>query len=197
MVCEQSCQNYRVNQVQFTDPLSGSVRSLVGFFLGDNTMKYIPLTKGKYAIVDDDDYEYLMQWKWHVSQQGTAYYAARSRYSPEHTATISMHRFLMEAPSSKQVDHINHDGLDNQKKNLRLCSRNQNQQNRKSFTAGTTSKHKGVHLHRGKWQVSIKKNGKGVCLGAYVEEDDAGRAYDKKARELFGEFACFNFPETE
>src|SRR3990167_208372 len=91
-------------------------------------MKYIPLTKGKFALVNDEDFEYLNQWKWCYLNNPNGY-AIRAIYPNKHQKIIYMHRFLLKAPKSKQVDHINGNSLDNQRLNLRLCYSYQNQSN--------------------------------------------------------------------
>ena len=160
------------------------------------TKQEIVLTQGKVAIVDEMDYERLNKYKWHAKKDGNTYYAARKseRLNGKQT-TIRMHREILSVLPGQQIDHINHNGLDNRRANLRLCTYSQQQQNRlpqKAF-----SKYKGVWQdpRSKRWQVAIRINGKRTYLGYYVNEIEAAKAYDKKATQLFGEFANLNFGE--
>ena len=104
-----------------------------------------------------------------------------------------MHRLILNAKKGEQVDHINRNGLDNRKKNLRLCSHSQNGINR-PFQKNNSSGFKGVHKYKygGKWEVSIEKGGKNFYVGVFSDKKEAALAYNKKAKELFGEFAYQN-----
>jgi hypothetical protein len=170
--------------------------------------KRIPLTQGKVAIVDDEDYEWLRQWKWHyqrISCGTGAGYAARNRRKedPDYPGLILMHRVIMAAPDCIEVDHINNDGLDNQRHNLRLATHCRNQQNRAKYSI-TSSRFKGVAWHEEtkKWRAYIRiegkpgRKGKMLHLGLFRSEVRAAKAYDNAARDYFGEFASVNFPET-
>ena len=149
-------------------------------------MKEIPLTQGKVAIVDDEDYERLSQRKWHYHQTG---YAVRTSQGNK---TIRMHREIMGAKADQEVDHHNHDTLDNRRENLRLCSANENCHNR---VINNNKKYKGTTWkkdHR-KWNARIRLDGHLYHLGYFDDETNAAYAYDDAARELFGEFAFTNF----
>lgn len=148
-------------------------------------MKEISLTRGKVSIVDDEDFEYLNQWKWNY----TGHYASRSVKGK----VILMHRQIMNFPNKKEIDHINHNRLDNRKENLRECSSEENGRN-KSKRSGTYSKFLGVTKSRKKWMAQIEKDGKSTYLGVFDSEYEAAKVYDKKAIEIFGEFASLNFP---
>ena len=153
----------------------------------------IPLTQGKFAIVDAEDYDRLNRYQWHACKCKSTYYACRV----EGGKTIRMHREIMHAPKGVIVDHINHNGLDNRKGNLRLCTHAQNCYNQRASSTGT-SKYKGVCWHKcnRKWIARIRCDGKFYNLGDFENEIEAAKAYDDKAVELFGEFACPNFPES-
>ncbi len=159
-------------------------------------MKRISLTRGKFALVDDEDYDWLNQWKWCAAKQGCRYYATRNTpYADRRQGkppSIFMHRLIMNAPDGKEVDHKNHNAIDNRKINLRICTRSENMANMLPYTHGT-SQYKGVGCRDKKWRARIMKNCKEILIGRYVLEVDAAKAYDKKAKELFGEFAYTNF----
>ena len=153
--------------------------------------KLIPLTQGRFAIVDADDYDQLSQYKWYAIKTPKTYYAARS----SKRKNIRMHRLITSAPKGLFVDHIKHNGLDNRKTNLRLCTRRQNNRNRRP--CNKTSKYKGVcwNKHAKKFMASISIDGKNKTLGYFDDQVDAAKAYDKAAKKLFGEFAYLNFPK--
>ncbi len=106
-----------------------------------------------------------------------------------------MYRLIMNAPKGMVVDHYDGNGLNNCRANLRICTRQQNAYN--SRRSGGTSQFKGVHFEKatGKWRATITLKGEHFDLGLYDDEVEAARAYDRKAIELFGEFAYLNFPE--
>jgi hypothetical protein len=147
-------------------------------------MKEIKLTKGKVTIVDDEDYEYLSQWKW----QFNVGYASRSSSVRGKSCKIYMHRIIAHTPMDKETDHINRDKLDNRRKNLRICSSAVNERN-KSIVCTNTSGARGVNWEKGrnKWRAGITYNYKYYNLGRYDNINDAIRAYNEKAFELFGE----------
>ena len=157
-------------------------------------MKTIPLTQGKVAIVDNEDWEKLLQCKWYVIEGKTKWYAMRRSSDNGKRRTIYMHREILKPPSRMDTDHINGDGLDNRRSNLRIATRAQNKQNARS-QRGSTSKYKGVCWNRNatKWQAQICVDIKHIYLGLFDNEEEAARAYDKRARELFREFALTNF----
>jgi len=157
--------------------------------------KEIKLTQGKVALVDDEDFEWLNQWKWNYQASYQTGYARRSSYSePQKNKVVFMHRLIAKTPEGFETDHIDGDGLNNRRANLRNCSRIENARN-VSLTLRNTSGYKGVSWYAQchKWQARIETNGQCFCLGLYDNAEDAARAYDEKARELFGEFAYTNF----
>jgi hypothetical protein len=158
-------------------------------------MKEIPLTQGKVAIVDDDVYESLSCWKWRYSHG----YAIRSTpRSLGKRKTIWMHREVVKAPEGMQVDHIRtNEKLINTRENLRICTCAQNSCNKNKYK-NNTSGYKGVSWHkRGKrWEACICPKSRTIHLGLFDSPEEAARAYDAKARELFGEFAWTNFEVT-
>lgn len=149
----------------------------------------IPLSRGKVAIVDDEDYEWLMQWRW--SYDGRVAFRGGRKY--EGRKNISMHRVITNAQPNQDVDHINGDPLDNRKANLRCCAHAENQRNRKK-QAGTASTYKGVWWRKDvqRWAAGIMINQKQIHLGFFDSELDAARAYNSAALKYFGEFARLN-----
>ena len=159
-------------------------------------MKHIQLTQGKHTIVDDEDFEYLNRYKWHAKFCNGGWYAIYAFWHGGRSYEIRMHRVLTLAPVGVLVDHRNFDSLDNRKQNLRLCNHQQSQFHRRSSN-NSKSKYKGVSWHKGgkKWQSAIKHNRKSYHIGTFGNEIDAAKAYDSKAKEVFGEFAYLNFGE--
>ncbi len=157
----------------------------------DESIRYIPLTKGKYAIVDTADYERVARYRWCVSGTRRRAYACCCMNGK----TISLHRFLTNAPKGMVVDHIDGNGLNNRQGNLRVCTQRQNIYN--SRPRGKASRFKGVGWDKrhNKWVAGIRYYGKNIYLGLFQDEAEAARAYDRKAYALFGEYAYLNFPE--
>ena len=154
----------------------------------------IKLNRGLYALVDGDDYNWLSRWKWCLLKGRSTFYAARKiRIGKHKQRTIYMHREILNIPKSSLTDHINDNGLDNRKINLRICNINQNSQNQRP-QQGKTSKYKGVTFHNKSklWRARIVLNKKDISLGYFKDETKAAQAYDKAAKELFGEFARTN-----
>ena len=152
----------------------------------------IPLTQGKFAIVDAEDYDWLSQYKWCAVKSRETFYAQRW----SNGRVVGMHRVIMHAPKGVICDHKNHNGLDNRKSNLRLCTSAQNQYNKRP-KKGCASRYKGVVLRSDckRWRARIGFNGKRIHLGDFDNQMEAAMAYDNKAVELFGEFAWLNFPD--
>lgn len=160
-------------------------------------MKQILLTQGENAIVDDGDYESLCCYKWRVRPGRYCLYAMRD--TPRiggRKNTVSMHREIMglERGDLKLIDHIDGDGLNNQRFNLRVCNNSQNLQSQAKRRGG--SQYKGVSWtqREQKWRSAIKVNGRRLHLGYFDNESKAAMAYDRAAKEHFGEFARLNSP---
>lgn len=147
----------------------------------------IPLTRGKVALVDKQDYEWLMQWKWHAAKAG---YAVRTVNGG---SKIFMHREIMKAVSGEEVDHIDGDGFNNRRVNLRVCTHSDNLKN-SAGRSDNKSGFKGVSWDNRKqrWRATIQVNGKYVSCGTYSTPEAAAYAYNQKAIELHKEFAKLN-----
>ena len=152
-------------------------------------MKEIILSDGSKTQVSDVDFESLSRHKWYLKKG----YAVRNIGSRGKQKTIFMHRVIMSNPAGMSVDHKDQNPLNNQRSNLRICTVQQNNQNRRKYLQGS-SKYKGVSWHKteGKWQAQIRVNSKAKHLGLFKNEIDAAIAYNKIAKETQGEFACLN-----
>jgi len=152
----------------------------------------IPLTQGQYAIVDPERYEELAKHKWFAKRCDGRFYAARSTKNKN----VKMHQVIMGTEEGKVIDHINSNGLDNRKANVRFATSQQNSWNQRKQRGNSSSKYKGVSWEkkRKEWRARITCNDKLIFIGCFNTEEAAAKAYDGKARELFGEFAWLNFP---
>jgi hypothetical protein len=149
-------------------------------------MKYIELTQGMTAMVDDEDFDQLNQLSWYF--QGK--YAARIDRRNGRRTIFYMHRIITKVSDGQHVDHINGDRLDNRKANLRIATRSQNQWNR-GPSKNSTSGHKGVYWHkiRLQWMAAIEANGKRFYLGYFDSKSDAINAHKQAADFHHGEFS--------
>ena len=153
-------------------------------------MKLITLTQSLFAQVDDEDYEYLNQWKWSAAKGRITYYAVRV----ENKTYIPMHRVLLKLTDPKILgDHIDGNGLNNQKHNIRPCTPVQNKYNSIKKNSGSTYKGVTWNKQHKKWRARIMYNKKEIFIGHYTSEIEAAKAYDNEAKKYFGEFAYLNF----
>jgi hypothetical protein len=151
----------------------------------------VPLTQGKIALVDDED-EWVTDWKWRAkSSSGDLFYAARNSPRPS-KKEIWMHREIMLPPPGLEIDHVNGNGLDNRRLNLRLATSSQNKWNAKKSSGNTASIYKGVSVSRQGWRAQIRCNGGRYHLGVFKTAEEAAEVYNAAALELFGEYACLN-----
>jgi AP2-like factor (euAP2 lineage) len=156
-------------------------------------MKEIKLGKsGCVAIIDDEDYELVMCFKWHCKHDKNTKYAYRKESKSKNIKKIYLHSFVMD--SNTELDHKDRNGLNCQKSNLRTCTHQENSRNRSSFK-NSSSKYKGVSYYkiRNKYVANIWVDNKSIFLGIYKCELDAALAYDLAAYKYFGDFAFFNF----
>jgi AP2-like factor (euAP2 lineage) len=154
------------------------------------------LHSGDHVQYDDEDHNLVSRYEWRVRRSGPRLYAASTCDAKGEILghSILMHRLIMGSPAAPLlVDHRNLDGLDNRKDNLRIVDASYNAQNRRRLPG--KSKYKGVFPDRQKWRAAITKRFRKKQLGTYDDEEDAARAYDAAALELFGEQAYVNFPD--
>ena len=153
-------------------------------------MKKIPLTQNQFALVDNEDFERINSVKWYAARMRNGFYAMRSR--PK-TGDRLMHREILKCPKGMVVDHINHNTLDNRKKNLRICTP-QNNQHHQNVGKANRSGYKGVYLHsRGtRYVAQIKLNRKMLYLGTFDTAIEGARAYNTAAKLHHKQFAVLN-----
>lgn len=152
------------------------------------------IASGRECFVDDCDFDTTSEHKWTVFSVGNCSYAF-TKIGPEQK-TLLMHRMILSAKNGQVIDHIDGNGLNNVRSNIRFCTQSQNKMNSRSFHKGTSS-YKGVCRHNGvkkKWQAYVNVNQKKIKLGYYETEEQAARAYDEAAKKHYGEFARVNFP---
>jgi hypothetical protein len=156
----------------------------------------IPLTRGYMALIDAADAEsVLAAGPWNVCQTPWTNYArANVRLPGGRRTAVLLHTFLT---GWELVDHVDSDGLNNRRANLRPATHSENQQNRR-MAENNTSGYKGVSFDKskGRWRAAIKLNGRTINLGRFADPTAAASAYDAAALDLFGEFARLNFPEA-
>lgn len=178
------CRNFRLRpfRVDTPEPPNDKIR-------------YIPLTRGLHAIVDAEDYEWLSKYKWSVQPAacGETWYAKRTYRGH----LVLMHRLIMKPPKGMFVDHINGNGLDNRRCNLRICTPMQNSCNR-SKMRGAAYKYVGVTpCGKRTYQVTVMHKGKTYREGPFTDEVEAAKARDRLALKHHGPYAHLNFPEAE
>ncbi len=167
-------------------------------------MKTISLPNGMAAFVDDEDFDRVSNYRWHCRTDASTSMLNRHRrhvYVKAHGRGTQagkcfyLHRLILWIFDARHVDHINGDGLDNRKSNLRVASQHQNGGNARVWDRRKSSVFKGVYFMRrdNKWAAQICLNRINIRLGAYATEHEAAMEYDRAARKHFGEFARTNF----
>ena len=168
-------------------------------FIKDNPPKdgigLIPLTHGKYAIVDESDYYELTKYHWSTKKDLTTKYEQYYAYGVVNGKCIFMHRLLLNPQGDEMVDHKNYKGWDNRRENIRIATALENSRNSRKPNVEVTSQYKGVgwDKHAQRWKACVYlKGGKKKHIGTFYSEMDAVKAFDKVSKELFGEFAYVN-----
>lgn len=157
-------------------------------------MKEIKLTQGKFALIDDEDYEKVSQYKWCANKAGNTFYAITETSNKKR---FYLHRLILNVIDKKiKIDHIDHNGLNCTRQNMRECTHAENMANgklRTNNTSGRKGVYKSCKLIRNPFVARIMKDGRQISLGCYPTPEAAGRAYDEAAKKHFGEFAKTNF----
>ena len=162
--------------------------------------KEISLGRGKVAVVDDDDFEWLSKWKWYAHASRNTWYARTTWFPPDadRRTTVIMHRLIIGASLGQMVDHRDRNGLNNQRSNLRFATRSQNKANAAKLKVGA-SRFKGVRFYGRNpikpWTARVGFGKQRLHLPYFKTETEAALAYDAAARKLFGEYARLNFPD--
>jgi len=167
------------------------------------TFRLIRMAQPRYAKVDPADYKWLREYEWIAVKVAHNFYAVRQvkvrGTKGTRLSMMYMHRELIEVADGLRVDHINHNGMDNRRTNLRAVTHSQNMWHRRKHSITTQSKYKGVCWDKKshKWRASIKFERKKIYLGCFKSEIEAAKAYDRAAKKYHGEFASLNFPQSE
>lgn len=156
----------------------------------------IPCRNGGVVLIDDQDEGVARQFQWYRNSPDNSdrFYAMAKPYVNGKQPTIWMHRLILDAKKGQYVDHVNHDGMDNRRCNIRLCSQSQNNANNRCVVG--ISGYRGVYpVRRGSsWLAAIQHHGITIRLGVFSDKVNAAIARDKAALHYFGEFATLNFP---
>lgn len=159
---------------------------------------WLPLSQGKVAVIDFDDFEKVRPYKWHaVSSRGQVFYAVRNKTENGKRRLQTLHRALMGNPTvGLEWGHKDGEGLNCRRENLMLVTHAQNAAGRRGKTPGASSQYRGVswNISSGIWRARINPTGEDLHLGMFDSEIEAAKAYDVAATKYFGEYAALNFP---
>ncbi len=149
-------------------------------------MKLIPLSQGQFAKVDDEDFDFLMQWKWYAHKRPCTFYAERGFIVGGKKTKVWMHRLINSTPPHLFTDHIDGDGLNNQRANLRAVTHRENMINRARWRRETTSRFRGAYLDKrdGRWASAITVDGRPIYLGRFATEQEANAAFEAARKRL-------------
>jgi len=186
----ETCRNFRAKRWPRYRARPPKARPSVTTDDHDPQVRRIPLGKGLFATVDAADYEKVSQYHWYATNNGGKNVYAATTLNGR---TVHMHRMLMRPRKGYVVDHIDGNGLNNRRCNLRVCTQAQNMANRSP--RGGSSQYVGVYRYRDKWSANVTHRGKCYYVGIFDDEVEAAKARDRKAYELHGEYAYLNFPE--
>jgi hypothetical protein len=189
VLATDTCRNFKARYWRYPRKKPEGVTPALWPPKGKKGVRRVPLSQGLFATVDAADYKKISRHKWSVCRQGCKVYA-KTRINGR---IVLMHRFLMRPRKGYHVDHIDGNGLNNCRNNLRICTAAQNQVNR--GPRGGSSRFVGVYRHKDRWRAGIAYRGRWYALGTYADEVEAAKARDRKAVELHGVYAYLNFPE--
>ena len=161
-------------------------------------MKEIYLTRGKIAFVDEDDFRRANQFSWQAQKIQNGWIVKRGIWdaTTRNNRSQSLASFLLNLPTGIRADHIDGNPFNNSRKNLRVCTKTENDRAFRRKAAGKSSRFRGVcwRSRQSRWTAQIESAGVYIHIGSFQKEEDAAHAYDAKAKELFGEFSHLNFP---
>lgn len=159
-------------------------------------MKIINLTKNQIALIDDEDYDLVSQYRWYAAKKRNTWYAATTIWGngKDTKQYLLMHRLIAKPTGKSIVDHIDRNGLNNQKNNLRICTNSLNLRNCPRTRQGRSGYRGVTSLPRDRWLARINHDGKHLRIGMYTDKEEAARAYDVYAVILYGPFSHTNFP---
>jgi hypothetical protein len=184
-----TCRNFKPQPWKPKRRKANLVATSPPFDESDPSVRRIPVGRGLFAIIDACDYAEISKYRWYANRRGHNVYAVCRKNGK----TIYMHRMIMRPRRDCVVDHIDGNGLNNRRSNLRVCTRRQNQANK--GPRGGSSRFVGVYRQRDKWLAGLRCRGRYFHAGLFDDEVEAAKARDRKAYELHGEYAYLNFPE--
>lgn len=149
----------------------------------------------KIILIDDEDYELFCSHNWHFVKGRNTFYLYTNIIKDKKRKTVALHQIILTCPKDMCIDHIDRNGLNNQRSNLRVCNRSENQCNQFK-RKNTSSQYRGVswNKYQQRWECYINKDQKRTFIGKFKSEVEAARKWDEYAKKIHGEFARLNFP---